>query len=99
VLPWYSGLLALYGFGMAMAASDTRCRIVYGCFGVLIAAAFSRAWLAGWTRAVGLVEVAAALTLLAAFASLSRDAGVGRNGAVLESDAPQHHGNQEDSDE
>ena len=99
VLPWYGGVLAVYGFGMAAAASDMRCRVVYACFGLLIAAAFSRAWLTGWTRAVGVVEVASALTLLAAFASLSRQVGVGGKRAVLESDAPQNHDDQEDSGE
>ena len=73
VLPWYGVALSLYGFGMALVSRDLRCRIVYVAFGVLIAAAFTRTTLEGWTRAVGLIEVLACVALLASMVSLARD--------------------------
>lgn len=99
VLPWYGSILGLYGAGMALVARDNRCRIVYGCFGLLVVTAFSRSLLAGWTRVVGSVEVAACLALLGAFVSLSGDEGLARRGAVLRSDPSEQRTNQEESDE
>src|SRR5262245_5888077 len=40
VLPWYGSVLGLYGAGMAALSRDNRSRIVYGCFGLLVATAF-----------------------------------------------------------
>src|SRR5678815_3143490 len=97
VLPWYASLLSLYGFGMAVFARDLRCRLVYACFGLLVAAAFTRGIASGWTRVVGLLEVAACLVSLAMFARLSREYGVEWSDAVLESKAPHKHAIQEES--
>ena len=94
-LPSYGAFLSIYGVGMAFASRDIRCRIVYSCFGVLVAAAFTRWLFAEHARAVGLVEVAACLMLLAALMSLSRDERFLSKGAVLQSGPSDH---QEDSD-
>ena len=99
LLPGYAALLSLYGFVMAAVARDARSRVVYACFGILVAAAFTRTWTSQWTRAVGLVEVAACLMLLAAFMSLSRDDAFRSRGAVLQSNASSHRSDQEDPHE
>ena len=98
-LPSYVGLLALYGLGMAVVARDNRCRIIYFCFGLLVAAAFTRGPLAAWTRAIGALEAAACFVVLAAFIGISRDGGVRRKTAVLQSKAPLTRTPQEESDE
>lgn len=82
-LPWYGGLLAAYGFGMAAASRDPRCRLAYASFGLLVALTFSRALLAGHARAAGAVEVACSLMALAAMMSLSRDVAFRSKAAML----------------
>src|SRR5262245_26748632 len=107
VLPWHGSVLALYGLVMACLARDLRCRTVYFCFGLLVAAAFTRQLLAGWIRWVGTAEIGACLLLVACFARLvppgdrlrPDDERLGPAEPVLEFDAPKQRTHQEDRDE
>jgi len=84
-LPWYGAPLALYGLGMALASRDPRCKVVYGAFGVVVAAAFTRGFFPLHARAVGVIEVCCCLLLLACLTSLSRHPGFRSPDAVLRS--------------
>lgn len=86
VLPWYVSVLSLYFLGMAVKSVDGRVRAAHAGFGLLVAAAFTRELVRPYARAVGLIEVAASLLVLAALVSLAGDERFLRAGAVLESD-------------
>jgi hypothetical protein len=90
VLPPWGAVLGLYGAAMALRARDFRCRVIYACFGAAVALAFGRGLLSSWLRPVSLVELAACCALIIAAASLSRDAGLRRQAAVLESGSSPH---------
>lgn len=94
VLPWYGAPLSLYFLALAIGSRDSRCRVAHGAFGVLVAAVFTRDLFAGWTRAMGLIEVAASLLTLAALSSLARDGRLLDQGAVLESDPSRPSGDE-----
>ena len=87
VLPAWGAVLGLYGAAMALRARDLRCRVIYSCFGVAVALAFGRGLLSDWIRPVSVVEFAACSGLILAAVSLSRDMGLRRRAAVLESGA------------
>ena len=85
VLPWYGVFLSLYGFTMAFVARDFRSRMVYIAFGLLIAASFSRVFLAVHTRTVGVVEVVSSLLILLGLVALGRDERFVNMAAMLKS--------------
>jgi len=97
VLPWYGVFLSIYGFGMAAASSDGRCRTAYVAFGLLVAAAFSRDLLAAHARWVGVVEVACCLVLLVFLSRLARDPSFMAGTAMLEFESPAARNGNEDS--
>lgn len=87
-LPWYAALLSIYGVVMGLASRDIRCRIAYFSFGMLVASVFTRDLLAGWPRAMGVLEVACSVTTLAALAALARDRAFLEKAAMLDSNPP-----------
>ncbi len=75
VLPWWGGLPALYFLWLVFQSTDTRCRVAYAAFSLLMAAAFNRGLLPEHARLVGAVEVAGCLVLMSALFRLGRDRG------------------------